>query len=83
MLVLGRKLFEEIVIVLESGELIIIAPQNINPKKVRIGVDAPAAVKVYRKEVYDKILRQQQELPNFEKRERTLNDELQLCEEDE
>jgi len=57
MLVLGRKLYEETVVVLPDGTEIIAQVVRIAPDKVRIGWMAPAAVKIHRREVYEAIQR--------------------------
>ena len=51
MLVLGRKLLEEIVI----GDDIVISVVALRVDKVRLGITAPLDVKVHRREVYDRI----------------------------
>lgn len=54
MLVLTRHVDESIVI----GDDIIITLVDIQGDKVRIGIDAPRAVPVHRKEVYEQIKEQ-------------------------
>ncbi|MDR0539353.1 MAG: carbon storage regulator CsrA [Spirochaetaceae bacterium] len=51
MLILTRKPDEKIVI----GDTIVVSVIDIRGDQVRIGVDAPKTVKVYRQEVYDAI----------------------------
>jgi len=51
MLILSRKVDEKIII----GDDISISIVEIRGDQVRIGIDAPKKVKVYRKEVYDAI----------------------------
>jgi len=51
MLILTRKVDEKIVI----GEDISVSVLEIRGDQVRLGVDAPKTVKVYRKEVFDAI----------------------------
>jgi len=51
MLILSRKIDEKIVI----GDDIIISVVEIRGDQVRIGIDAPKKVKVFRQEVYDAI----------------------------
>jgi carbon storage regulator len=52
MLILSRKIDEKIMI----GDNISVSVIEIRGDQVRIGVDAPKTVKVYRREVYDAIL---------------------------
>jgi carbon storage regulator len=52
MLILSRKLNEKIMI----GEDISISIIEIRGDQVKLGVDAPKSVKVYRREVFDAIL---------------------------
>jgi carbon storage regulator len=52
MLILSRKINEKIMI----GEDISISIIEIRGDQVRIGVDAPIAVKVFRREVFDAIM---------------------------
>ncbi len=54
MLVLSRKRHEEIVI----GNEIVISVVEIRGDKVRLGIEAPQAVTVHRREVYDAIQRE-------------------------
>ena len=51
MLILSRKVDEKVVI----GDDIIISIVEIRGDQVRIGIDAPKKVKVFRQEVYDAI----------------------------
>ncbi|MDR0551395.1 MAG: carbon storage regulator CsrA [Spirochaetaceae bacterium] len=51
MLILSRKPDEKIVI----GEDIVVSVIDVRGDQVRIGVDAPKSVKVYRQEVYNAI----------------------------
>ncbi len=56
MLVLGRKEREAIVLTLPNGEQIIVAVSKIVDKThVRIGIDAPKNVKIWRSELGDKV----------------------------
>ena len=55
MLVLSRKIGERIVI----GDGIAVVVIEIRGDKVRLGIDAPAAVPVHRQEVYEAIKREQ------------------------
>jgi carbon storage regulator len=52
MLILSRKINEKIII----GEDISVSIIEIRGDQVRIGVDAPKTVKVYRQEVFDAIM---------------------------
>jgi len=52
MLILSRKINEKIMI----GEDISISIIEIRGDQVRIGVDAPIAIKVFRREVFDAIM---------------------------
>ncbi len=51
MLILSRKIEEEIKI----GDLITIKVLGIHEGQVRIGIDAPKDIKVYRSEIYQQI----------------------------
>lgn len=51
MLVLTRKISESIKI----GDDITITVIDINATHVKLGIDAPSVLKIYRKELYDKI----------------------------
>ena len=51
MLILSRKINEKVVI----GDDIIVSIIEIKGDQVRIGIDAPKMVKVFRQEVYDAI----------------------------
>ena len=53
MLILSRKLDEKIFI----GENIIVTIVAVSGDTVKLGIDAPREVKVYRAEVYEEILR--------------------------
>lgn len=54
MLVLSRKKEEEIFIETPSGK-IIIKIVDIDDRNVRVGIDAPRNLVIYRKEVYEKV----------------------------
>lgn len=56
MLVLTRKLGESI----QIGEHVQVMVLSVQGKSVKIGVTAPREVSVYRKEVYDKIVEENQ-----------------------
>ncbi len=51
MLVLTRKISESIKI----GDDITITVIDVNATHVKLGIEAPSAMKIYRKELYDKI----------------------------
>mgnify|MGYP003818736773 CR=1 FL=1 len=57
MLVLSRKKGQSIII----GNDIEISVIDIQGEQVRLGINAPGNVKVYRKEVYDEIIRENRE----------------------
>ena len=54
MLVLTRKVGEQINI----GDEIVVRVIEVNRGNVKIGIDAPASVSIYRQEVYEKIQEQ-------------------------
>ena len=54
MLVLTRRLGETIVI----GDDIVIKIVDIHGKQIRIGIEAPSEVSVYRGEIYDRIMQE-------------------------
>ncbi len=60
MLVLSRKRDQRIVI----GENITITIVEIRGDKVRLGIDAPSDIPVHRHEVYEALLRQQEDAIN-------------------
>ncbi len=51
MLVLTRKVSESI----KLGDDITLTVVEINPTHVKLGIEAPSSMKIYRKELYDKI----------------------------
>ncbi len=51
MLVLTRKVSESI----KLGDDITLTVIEINPTHVKLGIEAPSSMKIYRKELYDKI----------------------------
>ena len=57
MLILTRKLNESITI----GDSIEVSVVEIKGDQVKLGIDAPRAIKVYRKEVYDAIQKENEE----------------------
>jgi carbon storage regulator len=56
MLILTRRISETIVI----GENIEIAVLGVKGNQVRLGIEAPKAVSVHRKEIYEKIKQEKQ-----------------------
>ncbi|MBN2874973.1 MAG: carbon storage regulator CsrA [Spirochaetales bacterium] len=69
MLILSRKLNEKVVI----GDGVVVSIIEIRGDQVKLGIDAPKTVKVYRQEVYDAIQEENRlaagsalELPNLE-----------------
>lgn len=54
MLVLTRRLGETIVI----GDDIVIKIVDIHGKQIRVGIEAPAEISVYRGEIYDRIMKE-------------------------
>lgn len=64
MLVLQRKVEEDIVIVLPDGQEIVVTVTEIrNGCKVRLGIQAGGNIKVHRREVWEAIQRQTLHLP--------------------
>jgi carbon storage regulator len=63
MLILSRKIEESIVI----GDSITIKILGIHEGQVKIGIEAPKEVKVYRSEVYDQILKENIQASKSEK----------------
>lgn len=55
MLVLSRKIGEKIVITQTDGKPITVMVVSIERGKVRLGVDAPREVTIYRSEIQDQI----------------------------
>ncbi len=56
MLVLTRKLNESIVIISTNGELVTVGISRVDNERVKLGIEAPQNVKIFRKEVYESIL---------------------------
>ncbi len=61
MLILTRKVGESI----QIGDSIEVVLAEINKGSVRIGINAPRDMPVYRKEIYQKILQENQEAADF------------------
>lgn len=57
MLVLSRKLNEKLILITAAGERIVIAPADIDRGKVRLAVDAPKSVQIWREEILPAHLR--------------------------
>lgn len=56
MLVLTRKIAESIVILLPTGERIIVKVVGIDPRgQIKLGIDAPRHIQVHRQEVLSRI----------------------------
>ena len=55
MLVLSRKLDESIIVVSPSGETMEIKITKIEENRTKVGIEAPANFKIFRKEVFDAI----------------------------
>ncbi|MDR2769588.1 MAG: carbon storage regulator [Puniceicoccales bacterium] len=53
MLILTRKRDESILILCPSGECVEILVSKIENERVKLGVNAPQSVRIFRKEVYD------------------------------
>ena len=61
MLILSRNIGESI----KVGDNITITVLDVDRHQVRIGIDAPKAVPVHRQEIYQRISRQSEQEPNF------------------
>jgi carbon storage regulator len=55
MLILTRKRDESILILCPSGEYVEILVSKIENERVKLGVNAPQSVRIFRKEVYDTV----------------------------
>lgn len=62
MLVLSRNTSEEIVLVTPEGHEIVVMPVETRGDRVRLGITADKSIKIHRREVYDAIQAEQQEL---------------------
>lgn len=58
MLVISRKVGESVILTLESGDKIKIQVTDIDRNKVRIGIDAPKEIGVFRSEIQESIDRE-------------------------
>lgn len=56
MLVLTRKQDEAILVILPDGNLIELRIARIENDRIKLGIDAPQNIRIFRKEVYDTIL---------------------------
>lgn len=64
MLVLAREKNQEIIIELPDGSTISVMQVDVRGGKSRLGISAASNVGIYRKEVWDAIQRDRQELQN-------------------
>ena len=55
MLVLSRKSGESVVIVSPQGALVEVFVTKIDDNQAKIGINAPADFKIFRKEIYDRV----------------------------
>lgn len=55
MLVLSRKSGESVVIVSPQGDLVEVFVTKIDDNQAKIGINAPADFKIFRKEIYDQV----------------------------
>ena len=64
MLILTRRVGEKLVIgeKLEIGENITITVLGVKGNQIRIGIDAPPEIKVHREEIFQRILKEREEL---------------------
>lgn len=67
MLVLTRKPEESIMIVSPSGDVIEIYLAKVDNDRAKIGIEAPTNFKIFRKEIYEAILRENPDPESFEK----------------
>ena len=58
MLILTRKVGEKIII----GENVTVTVLAVKGSQIRIGIDAPREIQVHREEIYQRILKEQEEL---------------------
>ena len=57
MLVLTRKQNESVIILLLNGQCIEVNVSKIDNDRVKIGIDAPKSIRIFRKEVYDTVVK--------------------------
>lgn len=55
MLILGRKENESVVLRLPDGETVIITLTQLGGSQIRLGIEAPSEVGIYRKELFERI----------------------------
>lgn len=63
MLLLARKVTESIIILLPSGENIIVKVVSLDRGTIKLGIDAPRHIQVHRQEVWEAILKGASEAP--------------------
>lgn len=66
MLALTRKVGEKIVI----GDNIVITVVNIQGENIRVAIDAPREIKIYRGEIYDSIVQENKQAAVFDRVEK-------------
>lgn len=72
MLVLTRKLGETIVI----GDDIVIKVVDIHGKQIRLGIEAPTEISIFRGEIYDRIQQENKQSPtNADKTKESTNNQ--------
>lgn len=64
MLILTRRIGESVMI----GDEVVVTILGVKGNQVRVGVNAPKEVSVHREEIYERIQRENQTPPPFQKR---------------